>query len=241
MTQTNTNLNQLIINELTQAEYNAATINQNELYIVTDGVMQSTDVINALGYTPYNSTNPNGYITGISGSDVVSALGLIPASVDLDNLSSAGYNRFQAPISDLSTIRSRASNGQTAYENMDGAWTKVDRQVMSAVSLDYASNYNISLSNILPNDGNLYDVMITGNVTTGTTIGNFARIYINMSDLSTYIMLCFTRTRTSSTMEAAGSAIITAKSTSTISIVRESGTNLKGTANLWILKYRKVR
>lgn len=60
MTQTDTNLNQLIINELTQAEYNAATINQNELYIVKDGVMQSSDVINALGYTPANNADIDG-------------------------------------------------------------------------------------------------------------------------------------------------------------------------------------
>ena len=39
----------------------------------------STDVTTALGYTPYNgSTNPNGYITGISGTDVTTALGYTP-------------------------------------------------------------------------------------------------------------------------------------------------------------------
>ena len=54
MTTTDTNLTQLIINELTQAEYDTITPNANELYITTDGVMQSTDVINALGYTPVN-------------------------------------------------------------------------------------------------------------------------------------------------------------------------------------------
>lgn len=60
MTTTDTNLNQLIINELTQAEYNTATINQNELYVITDGVMQSSDVINALGYTPANNADIDG-------------------------------------------------------------------------------------------------------------------------------------------------------------------------------------
>lgn len=35
-------------------------------------------VISALGYTPYNSTNPSGYISGITGGDVTSALGYIP-------------------------------------------------------------------------------------------------------------------------------------------------------------------
>ena len=39
----------------------------------------STDVTTALGYTPYNgATNPNGYISGITSSDVTTALGYTP-------------------------------------------------------------------------------------------------------------------------------------------------------------------
>ena len=59
MTTTDTNLTQLIINQLTQAQYDTITPNANELYITTDGVMQSTDVINALGYTPANNSLSN--------------------------------------------------------------------------------------------------------------------------------------------------------------------------------------
>jgi len=36
----------------------------------------STQVTNALGYTPYNSTNPSGYITGITSSMVTTAIRL---------------------------------------------------------------------------------------------------------------------------------------------------------------------
>lgn len=38
----------------------------------------STMVTNALGYTPYNSTNPSGYITGINSTMVTNALGYTP-------------------------------------------------------------------------------------------------------------------------------------------------------------------
>jgi len=38
----------------------------------------SSNVITALGYTPYNATNPNGYISGITSSQVNSALGYTP-------------------------------------------------------------------------------------------------------------------------------------------------------------------
>ena len=48
----------------------------------------SSMVTTALGYTPYNSTNPNGYITGISGSDVTTALGYTPQA----QISDTGWN-----------------------------------------------------------------------------------------------------------------------------------------------------
>jgi hypothetical protein len=38
----------------------------------------SSDVTTALGYTPYNSANPEGYISGITSSDVIAALGYTP-------------------------------------------------------------------------------------------------------------------------------------------------------------------
>lgn len=42
-----------------------------------------TTIINALGFTPYNSTNPNGYITGITNSDITTALGYTPGTSNL--------------------------------------------------------------------------------------------------------------------------------------------------------------
>ena len=42
--------------------------------------INSTDVTNALGYTPYDSSNPSGYITGISSGDVTTALGYTPVN-----------------------------------------------------------------------------------------------------------------------------------------------------------------
>lgn len=38
----------------------------------------SQQVINALGFTPYNSTNPNGYLTTITNTHVTNALGFVP-------------------------------------------------------------------------------------------------------------------------------------------------------------------
>jgi len=59
-----TNVENLIINKLTKAQYESITNpDPTQLYFITDEVISSADVINALGYTPYNATNPAGYIT----------------------------------------------------------------------------------------------------------------------------------------------------------------------------------
>lgn len=59
-----TNVENLIINKLTRAQYESiATPDPTQLYFITDEVISSADVTTALGYTPYNATNPAGYIS----------------------------------------------------------------------------------------------------------------------------------------------------------------------------------
>jgi hypothetical protein len=82
-----TNVNNLIINTLTKAQFDTITPSATELYLVTDDSgITGSDVITALGYTPYNSTNPNGYITG-------SALNGYAKTADLATVATSGsYN-----------------------------------------------------------------------------------------------------------------------------------------------------
>lgn len=83
---TTTNVQQVKVNLMTQDQYTDAIKNPNEFYVITDrdylDGITSTDITNALGYTPYSSSNPSGYITGITSSDISTALGYTPA----DNL-----------------------------------------------------------------------------------------------------------------------------------------------------------
>jgi len=71
---------------ITSAKLAAGTANTNIGYIPYNSAnpagyitgITSGNVTTALGYTPYNSTNPNGYITGINSSQVTTALGYTP-------------------------------------------------------------------------------------------------------------------------------------------------------------------
>jgi len=63
----------------------------------TTGLLTSTDwntfngKQNELGFTPYNSTNPSGYISGINSSMVTSALGYTPKPTFTEN---SAFNRI---------------------------------------------------------------------------------------------------------------------------------------------------
>lgn len=60
MTTTDTTVNNLIINTMTQAQYNQITPSNNELYLVTDSTITSSEVTSALGYTPTTPANVDG-------------------------------------------------------------------------------------------------------------------------------------------------------------------------------------
>ena len=76
----------------------------------------STDVTTALGFTPYNSTNPNGYISGITSTDVTTALGFTP----YNSTNPDGY------ISGITSTDVTTALGFTPYNstNPDGYITK---------------------------------------------------------------------------------------------------------------------
>jgi len=63
----------------------------------------SGNVTTALGFTPYNSTNPAGYITGITSSNVTSALGFTPYNAT----NPAGYITGYTETDTLATVTAR--------------------------------------------------------------------------------------------------------------------------------------
>jgi hypothetical protein len=87
----------------------------------------SNDVTVALGYTPYNATNPAGYITGFDADDISYALGYIPYSsanpagyITGINYSSVTNALGYIPVP---TTRTLTING-TAYDlSADRSWT----------------------------------------------------------------------------------------------------------------------
>lgn len=66
-----------LVNDAAMGHFAVADVNGRTGSVV----ILSADVTSALGYTPYNSTNPSGYISSITSGTVTTALGYTPTSV----------------------------------------------------------------------------------------------------------------------------------------------------------------
>jgi hypothetical protein len=87
--------------------------------------VSSSFVTTALGFTPYNSTNPNGYISGITSGNVTTALGFTPYNSTNPN----GY------ISGITYGKVITALGFTPYNS-----TNPNGYITSAGSVDYANS-----------------------------------------------------------------------------------------------------
>ena len=120
----------------------------------------STDVTTALGYTPYDATNPSGYISGINSSDIITALGYTPYADTNPN----GY------ITGINSADVENALGYTPYDanNPDGYITGITSSDVTT-ALGYTP-YNSSNPN-----------GYTSNVGTVTSVNNVAPVSGNVT------------------------------------------------------------
>lgn len=75
--------------------------------------LTSGNVTTALGFTPYNATNPAGYITGITSGNVTTALGYTPANKAGDTFTGTVNFGGGSLVASDGGIRARFNNGNT--------------------------------------------------------------------------------------------------------------------------------
>lgn len=103
----------------------------------------SSNVTTALGYTPYNSTNPSGYITGITSGMVTTALGFTPLSTtgtaaDSDKLDGQHGSYYQPASSAITTsnIGSQSVNYATSAGSASSATNSTNATYATYVNTD---------------------------------------------------------------------------------------------------------
>ena len=122
-----TNIENLIINKLTKAQYeNIENPDPTQLYFITDEVISSEDVVNALGYTPYNATNPNGYTSNIGTvTSVNNAQPDINGNVTLTIPDTATWGNITGTLSNQTDLHNALNNKYDA-SNPDGFISGID-------------------------------------------------------------------------------------------------------------------
>lgn len=164
MTTTDTDLKQLVINKLTQAQYSEATINNNELYFVTDATIGLNDLSSAVqtslgkadtALQPNDNiselTNNAGYITGITSSDVTTALGYTP----YDSSNPNGYTSNVGTITDVQVDGTSVVTGSIASITIDQTYDENSANAQSGVAVAGALNYCVRYKAALNSGSNL--------------------------------------------------------------------------------------
>ena len=100
----------------------------------------STDVTNALGYTPYDDTNPDGFISGITSGDVTTALGYTP--VDPSNLATVATSGDYDDLLNKPTIPAAQVNSD--WNAVSGVAEILNKPTLSTVATsgDYGDLLN---------------------------------------------------------------------------------------------------
>lgn len=135
----------------------------------------SSDVTTALGYTPYNSSNPSGYITGINSSDVTTALGYTPYNSSNPN----GYTSNVGTVTSVNNVQPINGNvtisipSQVTESTVSGWGFTKNTGTVTSVNNVSPVNGNVSLS--IPSD-------ISSNKINGAPLSNASSYFFGISD-----------------------------------------------------------
>jgi TolA-binding protein len=124
-------------------------------------------------------------------------------------------------------------------KNLDGIWIGKEYIFASLATYPTSSNINYNLSSILPDDDNIYELLLEGDATTGTTSGNYINLIIKTSTVDAGLSIISCRTRTGSTMQSNSSVMIPIGTDRILTVVAVS--SYVGKFTLYLKAYRKVR
>ena len=146
----------------------------------TSTPLTSTQVTSALTYTPYNNTNPAGYITGITSGNVVTALGFTPYNATnpsgyTTNVGTVTSVSGTAPISVATGTSTPAISMAAATASVNGYMTSTYASKLDGIAAGATNNIGTVTS--VGGTGTVSGITLTGtvtgsgNLTLGGTIG----------------------------------------------------------------------
>ena len=206
------------------------------------------------GVSPTATVTQSGSLTTISITD---KNGTTSENIDLSNyalsssLATVATSGSYADLSNKPTIPTTASDinaadtdlsnlSSTGQAVISGQWVQSTQTIIESTSLNNSSGTGLQKTVTLPDDGCVYEVLMSGRVQTDTTSGNNLSLTVKSNVITdNYPYICSAITRTSSYMGARGNIILPMKyGTNNLTIGRASSYN--GTAWLYVLAYRRL-
>lgn len=153
---------------------------------------------------------------------------------------SSGNPYATAPVTPAaSSANTSIATTLFVHNACDGQWVDSRQAILDDNSLTQSSGTSLPKTVTLPNDGYKYEVVFRGQVTTGSTSGNYIMLTITGNESSFGSYCCGCRTRTNSTMFARGEcSTIMSYGSSNLTIARNSA--FAGTASLDVIRYRRI-
>lgn len=175
-------VNKIIINKMTKAQYDSITPSETELYFITDeSGITSQEIVNALGYTPYNgTTNPNGYQANVIETIKVNG------TVQTITTKTVDISIPAAPTVDQ-TYNASSTNAQSGTAVAGALTTKQDTLISGTNIKTINGNSLLGSGDItISGGGTSAWGSITGTLSNQTDLQNALDLKLNISDVQEY-------------------------------------------------------
>lgn len=160
-------------------------------------VLTKQKILTALGYTPYDSSNPDGFISGITSSDVITALGYTPYSTANPAGYITGYTVTQTDVTTalgympqvplVSGQNIRTFNG-TSLLGQGDIQVSVGNSMRNVGDIFMTKRTDTELAGAVECDGATYDTNdFLGLESVETLLANGKLDYVSLSDYATAI------------------------------------------------------
>lgn len=128
-------------------------------------------------------------------------------------------------------------------QNLDGYWTSKYAYIAQFITIPAGYNQTFDLSGILPNDGNVYEIILSAIIRTGSNAGNALELVVS-TDLCAGMLMCRAVTRVQGVNQiAANSNIVPVPPNRQIrfSVSEASSASFPNSCSFKISGYRKAR
>lgn len=196
----------------------------------------STEIAGGTSVVPIFSNNRNisVHTTDSSGSPTITVV-------------ISGYRRLTKSDNDGNYIENIKTNNTTAIiggDKYQGQWTQ---QNVTLFSGTYKNNtiYTFDINSYLPNDNNIYEILLHSDAQTDSTSGHSVTMYVyggstNDASINSSIVLGRQTTRTASTRKVRTSGRLFVLPTDRNLTWSQTGASTNGTAGLYMRGYRRV-